>query len=248
MMKKKINSVPLVRAMSKLGLASRKEAQELIQSKKVKVDGKVITDIDFPVVPEKIRIEIDGVVQDKVSKRYLMLFKPKGLVTTFQDEKGRKTIYSCLPELNQHMPAVGRLDMHTTGLLILTNDNRFSSWLTDPKNQVPRKYIVTVRGEVSEDSAQKMVEGIIDEGEELKAKSIKIIKSSGKESQLLVELIEGKNREIRRLMLAFKHEVTSLKRISFGNLELGELTDSESRDLTADELQKAFPHYPYSIG
>lgn len=244
---KKNNTVPLERAISKLGLHSRKVARELILAGKVQVDGRFIKDPEFKVVPEKIKLIIDDIQMQKAKTLYLMLNKPKGVVTTSQDEKGRKTIYSCLPEINQHLPAVGRLDMMTSGLLILTNDNRFSSWLTDPKNSIPRNYIVTVRGEVSEDEIQDMIQGVEDEGELLKANHVQIIKASGKESQLRVELCEGKNREIRRLMLAFNHEVTALKRISFGQLEIGALELGEWRELTKEELKKSFPEYPYNF-
>ncbi|GAB4017560.1 MAG: pseudouridine synthase [Bdellovibrio sp.] len=244
---KKANTVPLERAISKLGLHSRKVARELILAGKVQVDGRLVKDPDYKVVPEKIKLIIDEVEAKKVATLYLILHKPKGLVTTSQDEKGRKTIYSCLEDIKQHLPAVGRLDMMTSGLLILTNDNRFSAWLTDPLNAIPRNYIVAVRGEVTEEEIHKMIMGIKDQGETLKANNVVLLKSSGKESLLNVELCEGKNREIRRLMLAFKHEVTALKRISFGRLELGQLEIGQWRELSKTELEKSFPDYPFQF-
>lgn len=239
------NTVSLDRAISKLGLYSRKVARELIISKRVLVDGKLVINPELKVIPEKIILTIDGIVQQRAKIRYILFHKPKGLVTTASDELKRDTIYSCFQGTDQHLPCIGRLDMMTSGLLILSNDNRFSSWVTDPLHSITRTYIVKVRGSITSEDKQKMEEGIMNQGELLKAKNVQILKSSGKESLLEVVLTEGKNREIRRLMLAFFCEVTSLKRISFGGLQLGDLEIGKWRDLEPKELKSSFPSYPY---
>ncbi|NDG85276.1 MAG: rRNA pseudouridine synthase [Proteobacteria bacterium] len=215
--------VPLERALSKLGFASRTEARNLIESGKVKVHGSFETDPARLVNPDTAHIEVLGTKAVKAASRVVLFHKPKGVVTTKRDPEGRRTIYDLLPEELRSFHPVGRLDMHTTGLLLLTNDTRISSFLTDPANAIPRTYVVGVEGEVTQDEEQRMVEGVTDEGEVLKAEAVEVKKRSGKESLLVLTLTEGKNREIRRLCDALGHEVRMLKRIRFGSYELGDL-------------------------
>ncbi|HEX3530388.1 MAG TPA: pseudouridine synthase [Thermoanaerobaculia bacterium] len=177
--------------------------------------------------------------------RTILLHKPRGVVTTRSDPEGRPTVYTCLegPEAGDliHLIPIGRLDAATTGLLLLTNDTRLAAWITDPVNAVPRIYLVTVRGELSDATAQRLETGIEDEGEPLFARKVTIRKRSRRETHLILELTEGKNREIRRLLAAVGHEVTRLKRVSFGGLELGDLPPGKWRDVTEQELREAFP-------
>ncbi len=215
--------VTLDRAISKLGLGSRVEAQAWIEAGRVKVHGSVETNKARLVNPDTAHIEIDGAKASKSESKIYLFHKPKGVVTTKRDPEGRKTIYDLLPDSLQSFHPVGRLDMHTTGLLLLTNDTRISSYLTDPKNEVPRVYLVGVKGEVIESVVKKMEAGVEDLGELLRAQSAKVLKASGRESLLRLELTEGKNREIRRLCLCLGHEVISLKRTSFGPYELADL-------------------------
>jgi 23S rRNA pseudouridine2605 synthase len=242
--RRKSGFVPLERALSKLGFASRSEARELIRSGRVTVEGRTETDPLRDVVPEQIRIGIDGRPVQKAEPLTILLHKPRGVVTTRSDLEGRPTVYSCLEGLDTHVVPVGRLDAATSGLLLLTNDTRFADWVTDPRNEVPRVYVVTVRGELSDETACRLEEGIEDAGEFLAARRIAIRKRSRRETHLIVELTEGKNREIRRLLAAAGHEVTRLKRVSFGGLELGELAVGKWRMVSADELRAAFPDVP----
>lgn len=232
--------VPLERAFSKLGLASRTQAREMIVAGRVKVNGVLRMDPLFAVTPETATIEVDGKRLERQGWRALMLHKPKSVVTTRSDEKGRATVFSVVGTEATGLHAVGRLDFTTTGLLILTNDTRLSSWLTDPENSVRRTYLVTVRGEVTEKELKMLNEGILDEGELLKPDQVELRKASGRESHLTVTLTEGKNREIRRLFLATGHEVTKLKRVSFGGLTLGDLPAGKWKELSEDEIKKAF--------
>lgn len=220
--------VPLDRALSKRGILSRSLSGKAIREGRVKVDGKIINDPNMLVIPEKIKIEIDGKECDSPKEMTILFHKPKGYVTTTSDEKGRPTIYDLLGELQSyHLIPVGRLDMHTSGLLILTNDTQFANFLTDPTNGIQRSYIATVRGDFTPEKKEALLLGIIDKGEELKAYGLEIIKSSGKESILKVTLTEGKNREIRRMLMSLGHEVIKLKRISFGDYELGDLESAK---------------------
>jgi len=234
--------VSLERALSKLGLASRTEARSLIREGRVVVDGRPATDPLQPVVPEKARLEIDGRPAVRPAPRTILLHKPRGVVTTRSDPEGRPTVYTCLEELEaDHLIPIGRLDAATTGLLLLTNDTRLAAWVTDPLNAVPRVYLVTVRGELSDATAKRLEIGIDDAGEHLSAKTVTVRKRSRRETHLILELTEGKNREIRRLLAAVGHEVTRLKRVSFGGLELGDLQSGGWRDVTEQELREAFP-------
>lgn len=244
MKKYRPGNVALERALSKLGLASRTQAREWILAGRVKVNGQIRKDPSYGVNPEKAKLEIDGASVEGAAPRTLLLHKPRGVVTTRADEKGRPTVFSLIREPGLHLVAVGRLDWATSGLLILTNDTRLSAWLTEPESGVKRVYLVSVRGEVTETAVARLRAGITDQGELLQADSVSIRKASGRESHLVVELTEGKNREIRRMFLALGHEVTRLKRVAYGGLELGELQPGEYRELSREELARAFPGAP----
>ena len=220
----------------------------MILAGEVSVNGRIVRDPGMKVVPERAKITIGEVRAVQAAPRTILLHKPRGVVTTRSDEKGRPTVYSLLAELGTHVIPVGRLDLATTGLLILTNDTQFSAWITDPVNQIPRTYLVTVRGEVTAEVAAVLRAGLCDKGEILKPNALVVRKSSRRESHLTIELLEGKNREIRRLLLAAGHEVTQLKRISFGGLELGALAVGLWREIGVAELKVAFPGAPLRSG
>jgi 23S rRNA pseudouridine2605 synthase len=229
--------VPLERAISKLGLASRTEARKLILAGRVRVHGSVCKDPERSVTPETAHIEIDGAKAEKAAFRLFMLNKPRGLITTRADEKGRATVFSLLEREGVHLIAVGRLDAATTGLLLLTNDTRLASRLENPESGVSRTYVVTVRGEVDPAAVARVLrEGLTDGGEILRPDDVQVRKSSGKETHLVVRLSEGKNREIRRIFAALGHEVTKLKRVAYGRLELGDLEVGSYREVTAAEI------------
>lgn len=241
---RKPGHVELERALSKLGIASRTQAREWILAGWVRVDGIIRTSPLFQVVPERAKIQVEGKELQAAAPKYLLLHKPKGVITTRSDEKGRPTVFSLVEKKGIHLIAVGRLDWATSGLLILTNDTKFSAWLTDPANGVKRIYLVTVRGEVTDEKTRKAMKGFEDQGETIQADEVSVRKASRKESHLTVTLKEGKNREIRRMFLALGHEVTRLKRVSYGGLELGELPPAAYRELAPQELAEAFPGAP----
>jgi 23S rRNA pseudouridine2605 synthase len=222
--------VSLERALSKLGLCSRTEARGWIEAGRVKVHGSVERDPSRQVNPDTAHVEVDGTKAVREEGRLILLHKPTGVLTTKRDPEGRPTIYSLLPPELHSLHPVGRLDLHTSGLLLLTNLTRLSSFLTDPVNAIPRIYIVGVEGRVLEEALRNMEAGIEDDGEILKARSAALLKSSGTESLLRLELVEGKNREVRRLCAGMGHEVRSLKRVSFGSFELGDLTPGSWRE------------------
>jgi 23S rRNA pseudouridine2605 synthase len=233
--------VPLARALSKLGVTSRADAAALIRDGRVSVDGRVTRDPAAPVVPERARLAIDGAAARRAPRLVLALHKPRGVVTTTRDPEGRPTVLDLVADAPARVVPVGRLDLATSGLLLLTNDTRFADWVTDPAHAVPRTYAVTVRGEVSDASAEAMRRGVADRGERLQAGRVEVRKRSGRETHLLVVLTEGKNREVRRLVEAVGHEVTRLTRTSFGGLALGTLPPGAWRTVTSAELTAAFP-------
>jgi 23S rRNA pseudouridine2605 synthase len=233
--------VPLNRALSKLGIASRTQASELIMHGEISVDGDVCRDPDRPIDMETASISRFDKELTRASRMVVMLYKPRGVITSRKDEQGRPTVYSLLPENLQNLHCVGRLDWATSGLLLLTNDTALSAWLTDPGNAVERVYTVTVRGELTGEDADKMRKGMSDDNETLTANSLIVRKTSRRESHLVLTLTEGKNREIRRMCKALGHEVTRLKRVSFGSLTLGNLQPGQYRELEEEEVRAAFP-------
>lgn len=228
-MKLQKGRVSLDRALSKLGLCSRVEAGDLIRAGSVKVHGVVETNPERRVNPNTAHIVIDDLKAIKPTSLILVFHKPKGVLTTKRDPEGRKTIYDYLPRQYQSLHPVGRLDMQTSGLLLLTNDTKISSFMTEPANKVERVYLVTVQGNVGDDIAKNLMTGVNDLGERLKADQVKILKQSGKESLLELVLVAGKNREIRRLCLTLGYEVLKLKRIRYGKYELMDLKPCEHR-------------------
>jgi pseudouridine synthase len=239
-------TVSLERALSKLGFASRSEARGLIVAGRVAVNGKTITEPTRRVIPEEITIAIDGDEPERHTERIVIaLHKPRGYVTTRSDPEGRKTVYDLLTDLPRRVVPVGRLDLATSGLLLLTNDTQFANWLTDPTNAIPRVYLVTVEGRITDAHLAMLEAGVMQKGEPLRAASAELRKASGKESHLTVTLVEGKNREVRRLLEAIGHPVTRLRRVEFGGLGIGDLKPGEWRRVSDDELRAAFPAHPF---
>lgn len=234
-------TVPLYKALSKAGVASRNQARQWILAGEVDVDGQTCRNPEQPVQPETVCIRCRGTLVTAQPTRVLLLYKPKGVITSHSDPQARPTIYALLPQEFARFHSVGRLDWATSGVLLLTNDTRLSAWLTDPAHQIPRVYAVAVRGCMTPETATAMMAGIEDAGEVLRAEHVHLRKTSRKESHLIMTLNEGKNREIRRLCAHFGHEVTRLKRIAFGGVETGDLTPGQYRELTLEEVKRAFP-------
>ena len=233
--------VPLNRVLSKLGVLTRSEATRAIREGRVTVNGRVVRDPTAAVKLSGAGVALDGQPAAKSSLRTLVFHKPRGVVTTRRDPDGRMTVYDVLGEPGRGLVPVGRLDLATTGLLLLTNDTLLANWLTNPGNHVSRTYIVTVRGRVTPEEINRMIDGIGVGADRLSASRASARKVSNRESHLTIELTEGKNREIRRLCQALGHEVTRLKRVAFGPLQLDDLEPGQWRELTDGEIRRAFP-------
>jgi 23S rRNA pseudouridine2605 synthase len=229
-------TVRLDRALSKLGVASRAEARRLIVEGRVRIDGTTARDPTTPVVPETARISVGGSRVRAAAWRAIVLHKPRGVVTTRRDPEGRPTVFDLLGDAAGSLVAVGRLDLASTGLLLLTTDTRLADRLTDPAHAIVRRYVVTVRGAIADAAVDRMVAGV----EGYRAHRVTVRKRSNRESHLIVELTEGKNREIRRLLRLVGHDVTRLKRIAFGSIELGTLLPGRWRELSRAEIARVF--------
>jgi 23S rRNA pseudouridine2605 synthase len=225
--------------MSKRGLCSRTEATGLILAGRVAVDGRTVTDPGHEVDVDRARIAVDATDSPRAPWLTLLLHKPRGVVTTRRDPRGRPTVYDILGEAASYVAPVGRLDLATSGLLLFTNDTRLADWLLDPANEVPRTYLVSVRGRVDDGTRRRLEAGIEDRGQQLAAREVRVRKASGRESHLVLTLTEGKNREIRRLLSAAGHEVTALKRVAFGGLTLGRLAPGQWREVSREEIERA---------
>ena len=236
-------NVPLNRALSKLGILSRAQATAAIREGRVRVDGRVELNPFRPVVPELASIDLDGARETARAWRTILLHKPRGVVTTTRDPQKRPTVFDIVGSGGgdaSGLVTVGRLDLATTGLLLLTTDTQLAHRLTDPAHAVPRVYVVTVRGSVIGDEVSRLERGIVNGGTRLCATSVIVRKASARETHLTVELREGKNREVRRLFEAIGHEVTRLKRVAFGRLELGDLAPGQWRELSREDVARAF--------
>jgi len=198
------------------------------------VNGRVVRDPLAAVHPERDRIAIAGETATKRAWSTIAFYKPRGVVTTRRDPEGRRTVFDVLGEAGEGMVAVGRLDRASSGLLLLTTDTQLAERLTNPANRIVRRYAVTARAYVSDEDCAALERGTRDLG----AASVRVRKRSRRETHLIVELTEGKNREIRRLFALVGAEVTTLLRIAYGPIELGSLQPGEWRALTRDAFSR----------
>jgi 23S rRNA pseudouridine2605 synthase len=233
-----MKQVGLARAISKLGYCSRSRAVELIAAGCVKWNGTIRRDPETPVHLGKDRIEIDGQLVSRSSKIYLALNKPRGIVTTASDEKGRETVYSFLP---QHLPwlaPVGRLDKASEGLLLLTNDSEWAARITAPETHLDKTYHVQIDAIADGTLLQQLRNRIrATDGEILRVKIASVLRQGEHNSWLEIVLDEGKNRHIRRMLEALKIEVLRLVRVAIGPLALSDLAKGATRLLEEKEKQ-----------
>ncbi len=229
--------VGLARALSKLGYCSRSQARELIRAGRVRLNGKTRRDPETPVRLGSDGIEVDSAAIAREAKIYIMLNKPRGLVTTASDEQGRDTIYSCLKKDMPWLAPVGRLDKASEGLLLLTNDSQWAARIAAPESHVAKTYHVQIAGLKNPDFAQSLMNGVRVPGfGSLRVGSAKILRHGERNTWIEIVLDEGKNRQIRRMLEALGVEVFRLVRVAIGSLELGDLPKGAYRPLAAEEI------------
>jgi 23S rRNA pseudouridine2605 synthase len=245
--KGKLRQIGLARALSKLGYCSRSHASALIRAGRVSLNGKIQRDPETPVAGKRAWIAVDGKVVEPQAKVYVMMNKPRGIVTTTSDEKDRDTVYdelsrsslsrtSPLVEALPRLAPVGRLDKASEGLLLLTNDSEWGARIVAPETHLDKTYHVQVGTLADARFVRALVRGVkAKDGELLRAKQARRLRAGQKNCWLEIVLDEGKNRQIRRMMEAVGFEVLRLVRVAIGPLQLGDLAKGEHRVLNADE-------------
>ena len=228
------------RVLSKAGIASRTTTREWIHQGRVKVNGRVIRNPDHWVESVKDVVHLDGLKVREQKKIYLALNKPSGVVTSFGDNKDRPTVYDCLKKLDRWVFPVGRLDMDTSGLLVLTNDTEYAEALLQPESKVPKTYYVKASGVVTLKEYFGLAYGLdIGRGEASGRAIVREVRATGKYTWFELSISEGKNRQVRRMCEAIGHAVLKLVRIQIGALSLGDLPIGEFKILTPKEAQMA---------
>ncbi len=223
------------------GLCSRRKADELIESGKVGINGKIITELGF-YVREKDKVTVEGKIVRPQELEYYRFYKPAGYITTLEDEKGRKTIYDIIPPELKHLKPVGRLDKDSTGLLIMTNDGELINQMTHPSIKVPKVYMVTINGRFTEAHAKEMLEGIeivTDSNEKKTAYAETLpIEVTNKSSIVQVVLYQGINRQIRKMFAKLGFEVQVLKRIQHAIINLDGLKKGQIKPMKPKTIKQ----------
>jgi 23S rRNA pseudouridine2605 synthase len=231
----------VARVLSKLGLGSRTAAAQWVRDGRVRVNGRVVKDPEFPVQQDKDRITLDE-RQHAAARLIIMLNKPRGLVTTTRDEQGRATVYSCFADAAlPWLAPVGRLDKASEGLLLFSNDPAWAAGITDPAYGPDKTYHVQIDRVPDACLLANLQQGVKLDGERLAAKSAQLLRSGQKHAWLQIVLEEGRNRQIRRLLDAFDVSVLRLVRVAIGSLLLGSLAKGTWRAVTPEEINSLSP-------
>lgn len=223
--------------LSKLGVCSRTQAQQLVHAGRVSVNDQLVRDDEYPTRLHEDRICIDGQPVAAAEKIWVMLNKPRGYVTTTQDGQGRDTVYALLQSGNfPWLAPVGRLDKASAGMLLFSNDSVGAARLTDPQTHLDKIYHVQINTLPDANLPARLCQGVVATGERLAAKSARELRRGSKNAWLEIVLDEGRNRQIRRLLAAFDIQVLRLLRVSIGPLQLGDLAKGAWRRLSAEEI------------
>ena len=228
----------LERVVSKAGLGSRTEARKWIGAGRVKVNGRVEGDPNRWVDLERDQVSVDDRPLEKAASVYLLLHKPAGYLTTYRDPEGRKTIYDLLPERQSYLFPVGRLDLDTSGLLLLTNDTAFAERLTNPQYHVPKTYVVKASKHLTEEQLQRLRDGVELRDGMTRPAQVTRLRDPGGKTVFEITITEGRNRQVRRMVEALDAKVISLARTAIGDLLLGDLAEGATRELTREEVTR----------
>ncbi len=231
----------LQKYLANSGIASRRKAEEYILAGKVKVNGQIVTELGTKVNPDKDIIEFEGKrVNNDIKKVYVLLNKPIDYVTTVKDQFNRNTVVDLVKNAGNNLLPVGRLDMYTSGALILTNDGDFIFHVTHPKHEVEKTYTVTIRGKVTNEDVENLRQGvIIDEEYKTKPAKVRIMKIDEEKNLSRLEIVihEGKNRQVRKMCEAIGKKVIALHRSKIGNIDVKDLKIGQWRYLTKKEVE-----------
>jgi 23S rRNA pseudouridine2605 synthase len=229
----------LQKVIARAGIASRRKAEDLIKEGRVKVNGKVVTELGLKVSTSD-RVEVNEIQIEKEEPVYFLLYKPRGVISSVNDDKGRKVVTDFFPHLKERIYPVGRLDYDTSGLLVLTNDGEFANLLMHPKNEIDKVYVAKVKGIPLKENLRKLERGIrLEDGRTAPAR-VKLLSADSKKQVAIVEITihEGRNRQVRRMFEAIGNEVLKLKRERYGFLTLSGLRTGDARELTPHEVKQ----------
>lgn len=229
----------LQKKIAKSGITSRRKAEELIVQGRVRVNQKIVTELGTKVT-DKDKIEVNDIPITEEKKVYYLLYKPRGIITSAKDDKGRKTVLDYFPDISERIYPVGRLDYDSSGILVLTNDGDFANLLMHPRHKVNKVYVAKIKGIPEPRELQSLKKGISDKNELLKLKSFKVLSKDTKQNTMVLQIVlqEGKNRHIRRMMEGLGYPVQKLKREEYGILNLKGLQPGKYRKLTAKEIEE----------
>ncbi|NLV76616.1 MAG: rRNA pseudouridine synthase [Tissierellia bacterium] len=228
----------LQKYMAKCGIASRRKSEEIILEGRVKVNDIVVKELGMTINPKKDIVKVDNeIIKLEENKIYIMLNKPKGYVTTVKDKHSEKIVLDLINGVKERIYPVGRLDVDTTGLLLLTNDGDLAYKLTHPSYEIPKKYIALVKGIPNNKKLYKFRKGLKIDGRMTAEAYIKILKRNRDTSLLEISIHEGRNRQVRKMCKYIGHPVIQLERVAIGKLELGNLGIGEWRYLTSKEIE-----------
>lgn len=230
-------NVSLARALSKLGVCSRSAARALIEAGRVAVNGRVLTNPEVRVDPERERFAVDDRPVRAAARRYLALHKPPGLIVTRSDERGRATVYTLLAPADRDLFPVGRLDRDSEGLLLFTNDTQWANALLDPRSKLPKEYRIQIAAEIDAAALARLRAGVVlDDG--VRTRPARVERVTGVDGVwLAVTLTEGRNRQLRRMLEAVGQRVVTLVRTRIGALALADLAPGQTRPLTPAEVR-----------
>lgn len=226
----------LERVLSKAGAGSRVEARSWAQAGRVKVNGKITRNPDQWIDIERDRVQLDGKALVARERVYLLLYKPTGYLTTYKDPEGRPTVYDLIADVGTFLSPVGRLDLNTSGLLLMTNDNRFAERVTNPSSHVPKTYLVKASTVLTEGQLQQLRNGIELADGPTRPANVTRVRDSEKYTHFEVTLTEGRNRQVRRMVEALGASVLKLVRVKVGPIRIGKLPIGKWRLLTRAEV------------
>ena len=227
----------LQKYIARCGIASRRKAEEIILQGNVKVNGIIVKELGSKINPEKDVVTVyDKKIHEKEEHIYIKLYKPEGYITTVKDQFNRKTVLD-LVNIKERIYPIGRLDYDTSGLLLLTDDGDLANKLMHPKYRIFKTYEADIKGSISEDSINILKNGILIDGYKTAPAKVKLINRSQKNTSVQISIHEGKNRQVRKMFEKIGHRVIKLKRISFGNINLGGLMEGQWIYLTDDEIK-----------
>lgn len=233
----------LQKYMAECGVASRRKAEEMIAEGRVTVNGVKITEMGVQV-EESDEVRVDGqAIRPEAEKRYVMYHKPAGEVTTVSDPEGRRCVLDHFRDYPVRLYPVGRLDYDSEGLLLLTNDGALTERMLHPSHQVDKTYLARVTGSVTMDEVRMLRAGVMLDDHKTAPAKVRVIKLEAEATVVLVTIHEGRNRQVRRMFEETGHQVTQLRRVRFGPLDLGDLPRGKWRELTAEEVRSLTAYY-----